>query len=428
VTDALPALAAIALLAIVALVALAAAPPGPVRRAIERRTGQRSHWVAPGSGSSRSSSSPALSPLEDVLGDDVGLRPAALGRIVRVATWIFLFAATTLVAVTGLWADRQGPILVLLAAAGLYGLVLHEFVPVRIPLEVRLAAEAVFALSLAALLVLLTGGTASPFFFAFPLLVGGAALVVSSRATVALATLASLAYLGAIAGARQGSLEQGDLAVIGTNLTALLLLAYVGSAVGREQRRAREEALRRATVDPLTGLRTRAFLFTALEREINRSQRTGRRFCLLMMDLDDLKMINDRHGHHHGDRILRAVGEVIRDGIRRIDTGARYGGDEFVVLLPETDPTGGWVLAEKIRRGVAELSMDAGGHALRGSLSIGLVTHPDDGRTADELMIRADEAMYRSKQAGRDRVSGPPVVAARVTDLTAGHPDPAPRS
>ena len=80
-----------------------------------------------------------------------------------------------------------------------------------------------------------------------------------------------------------------------------------------------------------------------------------------MIDLDDLKSINDGLGHLHGDRALRLVGDVVRTGIRRIDTGARFGGDEFVVLLPETDPTGGWVLAEKIRQGVAEAELAVDG-------------------------------------------------------------------
>ena len=87
-----------------------------------------------------------------------------------------------------------------------------------------------------------------------------------------------------------------------------------------------------------------------------------------MMDLDELKTVNDRFGHFHGDRVLRAVGEVITSGVRRIDTAARYGGDEFVVLLPETDPTGAFVLAEKIRQGVASLALDLPDPAIRPSL------------------------------------------------------------
>ena len=92
--------------------------------------------------------------------------------------------------------------------------------------------------------------------------------------------------------------------------------------------------------------------------------------------------------------MLRGVGEVIRSGVRKIDTAARYGGDEFVVLLPETDPTGAWVLAEKVRIGVTELSVTVGSGEIPASISVGVVSFPDDGQTSDQLMISADQAMY----------------------------------
>jgi diguanylate cyclase (GGDEF)-like protein len=135
-----------------------------------------------------------------------------------------------------------------------------------------------------------------------------------------------------------------------------------------------------------------------------------------MLDLDELKAINDRAGHHAGDAALRAVAETIRGGIRRIDVAARYGGDEFVALLPETDPTGGWVLAEKIRLGVA-------GRAIEDlveppTVSVGVVSFPRDGASADALLISADRAMYASKRAGRNRVAGPDTEGAAA--------DPAP--
>jgi diguanylate cyclase (GGDEF)-like protein len=184
--------------------------------------------------------------------------------------------------------------------------------------------------------------------------------------------------------------------------------------IAREQRAARDAAIRRSTIDPLTALFNRAFFFAAIEREMARSARSGRGFCLLMMDLDGLKEINDRLGHFHGDRVLRAVSEVIASGVRRIDTAARYGGDEFVVLLPETDPTGAFVLAEKIRLGVRSMPIELPGGGPRPSLSVGVVSYPDDGRTVDELMISADGAMYASKRAGKDRVTGTPIPLGRA--------------
>jgi len=205
--------------------------------------------------------------------------------------------------------------------------------------------------------------------------------------------------------------------VVGLNLTALLLLAYVAMVVAREQRRSRDAAIRLSTIDPLTGLFNRTFFFAAVDREIARSLRSGRGFCLLMMDLDELKAVNDRHGHFHGDRLLRSVGEVVRMGVRRIDTPARYGGDEFVVLCPETDPTGAFVLAEKIRLGVQDMPLDLPEGSARPSLSVGVVSYPDDGTTADELMISADGAMYASKRGGKNRVTGVNMPAERPTAI-----------
>jgi len=276
--------------------------------------------------------------------------------------------------------------------------------------------------------VVLTGRAQSPFFFTFPLIVGGAALVVSPRVTFGLAAAASLAYIVAIAPPGSAGIPASTIAVAGINLTALILLAYVAMVIAREQRRARDAAIRLSTIDPLTGLFNRTFFFAAVEREIARSARSGRGFCLLMMDLDELKQINDRHGHFYGDRVLRGVGEVIRQGGRRIDTAARYGGDEFVVLLPETDPTGAYVLAEKIRSDVADLRIDVAGQPIQPSISIGVVSYPEDGRTSDELMITADTSMYRSKRAGKNRVTGVPVMDEAATGRPApdGVPTPEP--
>jgi diguanylate cyclase (GGDEF)-like protein len=274
----------------------------------------------------------------------------------------------------------------------------------------KFVLEGSVAITFATLLIVLTGRDQSPFFFTFPLIVGGAALVVSPRVTFGLALAACVAYLVAIAPPGSAGIRPETVAIVGINITALVLLAYVASVIARDQRRARDAAIRLSTIDPLTGLFNRNFFFAAVEREIARSARSGRGFCLLMMDLDELKEINDRHGHFFGDRVLRGVGEVIRSGGRRIDTAARYGGDEFVVLLPETEPSGAYVLAEKIRQGVEELRVDVAGTAIKPSVSIGVVAYPDDGRTSDELMITADASMYRSKRTGKNRVTGIPVM------------------
>ena len=350
---------------------------------------------------------------EDRVEDGVSTR--AYDRVVRIASWVFLLAATTLVGVTGLWPQSQAAIFILLALAGLFVLIIHDLLPASALGAAKFVIEGSVAITVATLLVALTGGVDSPFFFVYPLIVGGAALVVTPTITLGLALTAALGYLlavmlGSPAGATSTPIT---IATVGINLTAMILLAYIAMVIAREQRSSRDAAIRLSTIDPLTTLFNRGFFFAALEREIARSARSGRGFCLLMMDLDELKAINDRLGHFHGDRVLRAVGNVVSEGVRRIDTAARYGGDEFVVLLPETDPTGAFVLAEKIRIGVNDLVLDLPDDTVRPSMSVGVVSYPEDGSTADELMISADKAMYASKRAGKNRVTGVDVPAGR---------------
>ena len=141
---------------------------------------------------------------------------------------------------------------------------------------------------------------------------------------------------------------------------------------------------------------------------MQRTRRSERGFCLLMIDLDGLKAVNDSYGHHRGDEVLRQLGSVIRHSIRLVDTAYRYGGDEFLVLLPETDFAGAFVVAEKIRAGTEEMGLAAGDGELLTSVSIGLVSCPEDGTTAEELMIAADRAMYQAKSLGKNQVSGNP--------------------
>jgi diguanylate cyclase (GGDEF)-like protein len=398
---------------LVANLVLIAVSPGSFGERL-RRGARRSAVARPADG-------PAGSELSaddaDRLTSPGDLRPAALYRVIRVATWVFIFAASTVVAVTDLWAARQGEILLVLAVAAITLVVISQ-IRGRIRETLLLTIEGALGLLLAGLLIAFTGGATSPFAFTLALIVVGAAIVVTPEATLLLTAGAGATYLAAMAfdaQTRSGPPSEIIIATAGINLTALCLIAYVGMAIGREQRRAREDANRQATEDLLTGLRSRPYLFAALDREVDRSQRTGRSFCLLMIDLDDLKSINDGLGHLHGDRALQLVGDVVRTGIRKIDTGARFGGDEFVVLLPETDPTGGWVLAEKIRQGVAEADLAADGVAIPTSVSIGVVTYPQDGQSVRALLECADAAMYRSKRAGRDRVSGVPVMAPEET-------------
>jgi len=139
-----------------------------------------------------------------------------------------------------------------------------------------------------------------------------------------------------------------------------------------------------------------------------------------MMDVDGLKPVNDEFGHHYGDRLLMGVTGVIRNTVRATDTPARYGGDEFLVLLPETDAAGAYVVAEKLRHDIAAFTIQVSDRTVRTSVSVGLVTYPEDGTTADALMTSADAALYEAKRSGRDRIVGYTTRLERVATAMGG--------
>ncbi len=160
-----------------------------------------------------------------------------------------------------------------------------------------------------------------------------------------------------------------------------------------------------ATVDSLTGFFLRDHFFQRLAEEDRRVRRYGGRFALLMVDLDGFKEINDTHGHLAGDGYLRQVSATIHEQLRAADLACRYGGDEFCLLLPETDMRGAAVIAERVRQAVAHRIVPTGDRGVRTTVSIGIAAFPDnDSGDLQGLMRNADEALYRAKRGGRDRV------------------------
>lgn len=329
--------------------------------------------------------------------------PQLYQRVVRVASLVFILAAMVDVQLS---ATAPATVVMVFLAVGAIAVVLsQEILPVGRLGRWRLPIEAGAAIVFVTVLLVLTGGNTSPFFFGYILLVGAASLWASGFGALLLAVATSLAYLiGVLVPLNSAPSTSADIGRICFNLIALALVAYVCAIVGREQRRAREEALRLSRYDSLTGLHSRDFFLAEMEQEILRAGRTGRPFALLMFDLDGLKAANDRFGHASGDTLLRAVADTLRGDIRVTDVAARWGGDEFVLLLPETDLTGAMLVADKIRIDIGRLALPHDGLVIRTSASIGLVTYPDDGKSSTELMRRADLAMYEAKRRGRDQV------------------------
>jgi diguanylate cyclase (GGDEF)-like protein len=124
-----------------------------------------------------------------------------------------------------------------------------------------------------------------------------------------------------------------------------------------------------------------------------------------MVDSDNLKHVNDQHGHEAGNRMLQHVVKAVLGQLRSTDIAARYGGDEFVVMLPDTPARGAFEVAERIRNAVETAPFTTGSSTVSCSVSIGAASYPQDGRTIDALLARADRALYQAKEAGRNRVA-----------------------
>lgn len=348
------------------------------------------------------------------------IRGALYDRMVRVVSYLFIAAVAGIVTLTG--GPSQTAVSVLLVVGIVLLVVFQDVLPAGSLGRWRGILEGAAVIVFLTILLMVTGGFKSPFFFGYILLLGIASLWSRGFGPPILAAITVVAYLLAVIVSSGPELYILDsIGRVTFNVVALVLVTYVAWVIGREQRRAREEALRLSRFDSLTGLYSRAFFVSTLEREIPRAARTGRPFAMLMFDLDGLKAANDRFGHESGDRLLQAVADVLRGDIRVTDVPARYAGDEFVLFLPETDLAGAVRVAEKVRVDISRLALPYDGSLIRTSASIGLVTYPNDGRTWAELIRRADLAMYEAKRRGRDQIvhyardpNAPPQTAGRV--------------
>lgn len=159
-----------------------------------------------------------------------------------------------------------------------------------------------------------------------------------------------------------------------------------------------------ANTDGLTGLYNRRWLDQYLVQEVERSKRSGRPFSLAMIDADHFKQVNDRWGHAAGDKALRAIAECVRGVGRAADVVARYGGEEIVLVLPETPAAGAVRLAERVRAAVRALQVEHRGVRIPLTVSVGCATWPEHGEDLERVCAAAEAAVYRAKEAGRNRV------------------------
>jgi diguanylate cyclase (GGDEF)-like protein len=270
----------------------------------------------------------------------------------------------------------------------------------------KIAVETLAMIGFITWVLWFTGGLASPLVNAYLLVVITSALTLGKSVTLTEVALIGACYL--FIDWQVGGKDLARLAFWGgyvAQLAPVLLVAYITTMFSADIRYGLNRAKLLSETDELTGIfNMRGFVVTA-NRLFAQAQRYDRPASFLMVDSDNLKQVNDQQGHETGNRLLKHVVKSLQAQLRFTDVPARYGGDEFVVMLPDTPARGALEVAERIRHAVAEAPFTTEAGRLPCTVSIGVATYPDDGRTMDALLARADRALYLAKEGGRNKVA-----------------------
>lgn len=247
-----------------------------------------------------------------------------------------------------------------------------------------------------------TGKLTSPFMSLIYLVLMATALTQGKRVTYFMAALAITSY---------GFLASEDVRGINYYLTHILelfpfmLIAHLGAMLAGETEAARCEVERLSLTDDVTGINNMRNFFFLADIQEKLARRNGRSYTICMIDADNLKKVNDRHGHFAGTELIRQVASMITSHVRTTDICARYGGDEFVIMLNETGKHEVAVTIERIVAGMANTPYRFQDVELITTLSAGLASYPEDGDDLKTVMANADEAMYVSKRSGKNRLT-----------------------
>lgn len=319
--------------------------------------------------------------------------------------WLLLILILAYLVVPG--AEVDAPILVTGVCAGFALFVLGFRYANLLRLEARwkLTLETWVMIGVTAVVVWNTGLIDSPLINLYLLTIIFSALTLGKVVTLLEVGLIAALYLHA-AHAQLGPevFAYRTFSNVMLNFAPFVLVAYLTSLLGADMSIARASMRKLSETDDLTGLPNMRAFTAALERQCRKAEIAGTPFGVMMIDADGLKPINDNNGHDAGNRMILHIVAAIHRGIRTSDMVARYGGDEFVVLVPDADQDTVAMVAERVRQSVANSAVDIDGSSMSVTVSIGFAVYPDAAADPDGLLARADEALYAGKRAGRDHV------------------------
>lgn len=353
-----------------------------------------------------------VSPRKSALDLDTDLHPEELelkgfGRSLAEIEWLLLTLIVTYLVMAGTGPETTS----MVAAAVAFALFVIAFRYLNLLTQQarwKLVVETWVMIGMTALMVWHTGKADSPLINLYLLPIVFSAITLSKLTTSLQVLLIASLYLHAShAVLGEDFFTYGAFSRALFDIAPFVLVAYITALLSADMIQAREFIRKLSETDELTGLPNMRAFNLAIRRERARAEREQTRFGLVMIDADEMKDINDRFGHEVGNEMMRRMGQAIEQSLRASDMVARYGGDEFVVLLPRADQAGVREAAQRILSSIANMSFDAGGRRVSTTASIGYAIFPDTTRDLNLLMVQADQAMYASKKAGRNQVSAP---------------------
>jgi len=272
--------------------------------------------------------------------------------------------------------------------------------------RLKIAIETLVMVAFTTAVLLPTGGPQSPLLNLYLLPIIVAALTLGKWYSLLMVALVSLCYVY-VGADLQESISLAGLSALLTKLLPFLLVAFITTMLASDIHIARNRIKALSETDEMTGLMNMRAFARIHRREHDKAERYGRSYAVLLLDMDNLKKINDSHGHEAGNRAIVLVANVLTRVIRNTDVAARYGGDEFIILLSEAGEDEADEIARRIRNSIRNTTLDYHGQMIRTSASVGMAMYPRDAADPREIIDRADREVYSNKEFRK-----PPIEAA----------------
>jgi diguanylate cyclase (GGDEF)-like protein len=270
----------------------------------------------------------------------------------------------------------------------------------------KLAIETWAMISFITVILWYTGMVESPLLNLYLLVIIACAITLGKVMTLLEVGLIACCYL--FMGYQSYSVEllsPATFTMLMAKFSPFLLVAYVTSMLASDIKSAKNKITVLSQTDELTGLLNMRAFNNILDKEIAAAARYNSPYTVMMIDVDELKQVNDHYGHTAGSMLVKVVASSLKNCVRNSDVLARYGGDEFVILMPQTTTENARIAAERIRAAIDNTSFDMDGNRIVATVSVGIASYPDCVDKAEVVLDKADIALYRSKQSGRNQVT-----------------------